>query len=903
MKINYVKKGIAFGGLVGLLFASNLLNAQQTYTFTPAAATGSAGPTQAMVNSAYAATNLSGSVTVNTQGIQEFTIPISGNYRIIATGGQGWGTYGGRGASIAGDFSLTAGTVLKIVVGQLAGAPLNSLNQYGGGGGSFVTYTNNVPLIVAGGGGGSWATSFQANSDGTVVTSGNPGLNGAAANGAGGTAGGGGATASSADGGGGLTGNGGGSAPGLAFVNGAWGGANRGQGGFGGGGGTSSWDNQRGGGGGGYSGGGASAHSSSSGGNPQGGGGGSYNNGANQTNVSGVNLGDGRVIIQELCSIKITASGTNSLNPVLCAGNSLTLTTNAISNYSWSNGNTTSSVIVVSPTTSTIVTVSGTSSLNCTTVASISITVSSAAPVLTVTTGQNPICAGASTSLSATGAVSYTWSGGISNGQIISPTVTTNYTVSGQNGCGITTAVRTITVAPLSISVSANPTLVCEGYTTALTAVSPVNGFTWSPSITPITGSNVIVAPLSTTIYTVSASDGTCAGTQTVLVTTKTTPSIVPSTTFVTVCLGQSVTLSASGAGVNGSYVWSPGGGTTQSITIAPTTSTLYTVIGTNSLNCSNNTSIPIQVATGPTLVLATNKSLICNGGSATLTANGASTYSWTNGPSTAIYNVSPSTSTTYTCVAAGTTNTCLTTSTVQVNVFTPNVAITPSTQVCSGNSAVISASNANTYTWTGIGPGASYTVTPATTTTYTLIANSVSLTVNCQSTLTTLVKVNANPSITIVPTKSTTICKGVTNVLTAGGAQTYLWNTTETTASISVTPSVTTTYSVTGYDANNCTGTQFYIVNVSKCQGIAEASLENLVSVYPNPNNGDFTIRSASKLHLVLYNALGQSIRSLDLGGLSSSEVSISDLSAGVYFIKNANDASDKGLKIIVSK
>src|SRR5687768_1210416 len=93
---------------------------QQSYTFTNAGSTGSVGPTQAQVNNSYTNTNLSGSVTVSPQGIQNFTIPVTGAYRVEALGGQGYGSFGGRGASIAGDFTLTAGTVLKIAVGQQA---------------------------------------------------------------------------------------------------------------------------------------------------------------------------------------------------------------------------------------------------------------------------------------------------------------------------------------------------------------------------------------------------------------------------------------------------------------------------------------------------------------------------------------------------------------------------------------------------------------------------------------------------------------------------------------------------------------------------------------------------------------------------------------------------------------
>lgn len=51
----------------------------QTYTFTNAGAFGSNGPTQAQVNTAYTGTSLDGLVTVNTPGIQEWTVPSYGN--------------------------------------------------------------------------------------------------------------------------------------------------------------------------------------------------------------------------------------------------------------------------------------------------------------------------------------------------------------------------------------------------------------------------------------------------------------------------------------------------------------------------------------------------------------------------------------------------------------------------------------------------------------------------------------------------------------------------------------------------------------------------------------------------------------------------------------------------------
>ena len=300
-----------------------------TAIFTNAGATGRYGPTQAQVNAAYTGTDLDGRVTINTQGIQEWTVPFSGIYSIEAWGAQGGsvgGKNGGLGAKMKGEFQLAQGMKIKIVVGQHGIAHGNGA---GGGGGSFVVELNasndNVPMIIAGGGGGATSynsgsidgfhglttqnggTSSIANStygDGNNIA---PGVGGGI-HGNGGTLGygGGGGCAS---GGAGFYGNGGGgyhdATPGLSFLNGATGGygsgslgqANIEHGGFGGGG-AGSYSNGYGGGGGGYSGGGGGTWDSSTTGN--GGGGGSYNLGTNQLNQAGANAGHGKVIISAL---------------------------------------------------------------------------------------------------------------------------------------------------------------------------------------------------------------------------------------------------------------------------------------------------------------------------------------------------------------------------------------------------------------------------------------------------------------------------------------------------------------------------------------------------------------------------------------------------------------------------
>jgi hypothetical protein len=294
-------------------FTLNLLNGQNAYTFKTAGATGNFGPTQAQLDSAYASTNLLG--TRSESGIQTFTVPVTGLYRIEAKGAQGGGEFavksGGKGVSMRGDFHFTAGTVLRVLVGQEGSS---GFGCYGGGGGSFVTDSANTPLIIAGGGGGAGGVMGGNGIDASI------GLNGTAgfAGGSGGINGtGGNAVATNGGSGGGFYSDGTGAfympqcstAVGTAFINGGVGG----QfdfwlpGGFGGGG--SGWDgNGNGGGGGGYSGGGTSGTSFSAGG-----GAGSYNSGSNQLNTSGANIGDGEVIITQIISTDI-AESTNNYN-------------------------------------------------------------------------------------------------------------------------------------------------------------------------------------------------------------------------------------------------------------------------------------------------------------------------------------------------------------------------------------------------------------------------------------------------------------------------------------------------------------------------------------------------------------------------------------------------------------
>jgi hypothetical protein len=301
-----------------------------TYNFSNCSATGKTGPTQEQADAAYSGSNLEGNVTVS-GGIQAWTVPATGTYTIEAAGARGgsWTgsdpVYGGKGAKITGDFALTEGTTLYILVGQKgvdkSGTP--SYNGSGGGGGTYI-YTSGAeePLMAAGGGGGSYAhgapgtrTSGTDGSDGTSGTS--------VRNAEGGSSGtGGGINANYAGGGGaGFLGNGytgnyggeGGKKPGDTGIGGAGYSPYGTEGGFGGGGGGSC----AGGGGGGYSGGAGGVYSQDYYG---GGGGGSYNAGTNPVNLAGVNEGHGYLIISRSMETVAFSDG-STFPPTAIPGN------------------------------------------------------------------------------------------------------------------------------------------------------------------------------------------------------------------------------------------------------------------------------------------------------------------------------------------------------------------------------------------------------------------------------------------------------------------------------------------------------------------------------------------------------------------------------------------------------
>lgn len=210
-------------------------------------------------------------------------------------------------------------------------------------------------------------------------------------------------------------------------------------------------------------------------------------------------------------------------------------------------------------------------------------------------------------------------------------------------------------------------------------------------------------------------------------------------------------------------------------------------------------------------------------------------------------------------------------------------VAATP-TVICAGGSATLTASGATSYTWNPTVPG-SGVVTPGTGTTYTVNGSNV-----CGTDSKTIsIAVNANPTVTAVTTDSV-LCIGNTATLTASGANTYVWTGVGAGSSVVVSPTISTTYTVTGTDVNGCVDSISILQNVSACTGIADVLTDsNGINLFPNPTSGNITIAVGNvteKMSVEIYDAVGRLIVKKEIIE-KQTMVTMEDFSAGIYVYK----------------
>jgi gliding motility-associated-like protein len=537
----------------------------------------------------------------------------------------------------------------------------------------------------------------------------------------------------------------------------------------------------------------------------------------------------------------------------LCPGSTVTLNATGATTFSWSPSTglscTNCASPIASPATTTTYTVTGSVSGGCSNTSTVTVTV---APLPPVSAGPDlSMCSGLSTTLSATGASTYVWSPatGLSctncASPTASPTVTTTYVVTGTaavTGCTKTDTV-VVTVLPLPTISAGAPVSICLGGSTPLQATGGVS-YNWTPGATLscTNCANPTATPTSNTTYTVTGTGANgCVSTSTVTVSVVTLPPVSAGPAQ-TLCVGNTVTLNATGATT---YSWSPSTGLSctncASPVANPTVTTTYTVTGSISGGCSNTSNVTVTVAPLPPVSAGADAS-ICSGGSTGLTATGASTYVWS--PSTGLSctncanpTASPTTTTTYIVTGTAAITGCVKTDTVIVTVLPlPAISAGSPVSICFGGSTTLQATGGVSYTWT---PGAtlsctscaSPTATPTTNTTYTVTGTGAN---GCTNTGTVTVSVVTLPPVSAGPAQ--TLCPGNSVTLNATGATTYSWSPSTglsctNCASPVASPIVTTTYTVTGSISGGCSNTSTVTITVSPLPPVNAGADVNICS------------------------------------------------------------------------
>lgn len=578
-------------------------------------------------------------------------------------------------------------------------------------------------------------------------------------------------------------------------------------------------------------------------------------------------------------------------NQAICFGDTAQLTATGGDTYFWRLDNTLSAMDISNPLAfpqeETIYYVSTTDANDCSAIDSISVSVN-ALPQIEIA-DVDPICAGDSVQLLASGANTYDWQGtNLSStteaNPFASPTNTQRYLVRGTNieGCEDTASVLVEVQVGVALTLSADQQI-CAGDTVQLSAAGG-NSYLWTgPNINDPASPTPTVSPEVSSEYTVEVrSQQGCTETATVRVNVNPLPAVEAGEDQA-ICLGDSTQLTATGGGT---YIWRVDN-TLSAMDISnpfafPQEETFYYVRVTDANNCSATDSIRISVNPLPQLLIA-EVDPICEGNSVQLVASGANTYEWQGGnlSSTTIANpvATPANSQRY-LVRGTSLEGCEDTASVLVEVQV-GVALTLSAdqQICAGDTVQLSASGGSTYFWEGpyIDDPSSATprVSPAVSSEYSVEVRSLQ---GCIETATIRVRVDPKPEITL--TDSAGICQGDSVILSASSTPNaqLLWSNGQTTNSVMISPPISERVWAIARSFNGCeSDTAFTFVEIApfpiadfqpdKTVGVEqlEVSFENLsegASSYrwdfgdrtsSNEPNPQHTFSTSGEFHITL--------------------------------------------------
>ena len=408
------------------------------------------------------------------------------------------------------------------------------------------------------------------------------------------------------------------------------------------------------------------------------------------------------------CSVTCNATATISGDATICSGNSATISialtgaapwsvTYAIAGVNQTPFITSASTYTFTTTIAGVYTLASVSDGNsCAAAKSGSATINvNALPTVGSTVSPSAtVCAGASVTLSGTGAATYSWSGGtvpITDGQSFIPALTQTYTVTGIDGNSCSNkATQTVTVntLPLVGSTVSPSATVCSGSSITLSGTGATN-YSWPGGVTD--GQTFIPSSIT---YTVIGTDAatTCSNTSTrsITVTTCNNSGNVASVSITTssniICAGSAATFSATptNGGTSPTYQWQVNNvnAGTNSSTFTSTSLNNGDQVSvvmvsnapgvTGSPATSNSITITVNVLPAVGVTADPTVATICAGSSITLSGTGAANYSWSGGISNGV-SFTPTATTTYTVTGTATSN-CMNTATQKVTVNTCNL-------------------------------------------------------------------------------------------------------------------------------------------------------------------------------------------------------------------------------------
>ena len=342
--------------------------------------------------------------------------------------------------------------------------------------------------------------------------------------------------------------------------------------------------------------------------------------------------------------------------------------------------------------------------------------------------------------------------------------VTGTVTVTPTAGCVGTPETFTITVNPKPIvTITNNPatnTLTCSESSITLTATGG-GTYAWSGGL----GNNATATVNAAGTYTVTVTANGCSDTKSVTITADKTPPVANITYSETVltCDRPTISLTATGGGT---YAWSGGLGNNATVTV--NAAGTYTVTVTAANGCTAEKSVTITTDGDiPTIVITPDPAttvLTCKIPSISLTATGGASYTWSNGATGATITVTAADNYTVTATAA---NGCTGAQSIQITTdqSLPNVSVNDA-EICLGGEATLTASGADSYTWSTGETGATITVSPTAATSYT-VEGTVTET-GCKKTATTAIRVETPIGLTLDAPKSVELGNELTITVSA---------------------------------------------------------------------------------------------------------------------------------------